>query len=81
MFILFLSHRSENFTLSKVKSLYSLEKIPVRILLDGLFRVFRFSKASDIFIHKILKLRRHLGTRTYGRLPRLICNFKCEITN
>ena len=59
----------------------SLDKIPVRILLDVLFRVVRFSKASDIFIHKILKLRRHLGSKTYGSLPRLICNFTCEITN
>ena len=43
-------------------------KIPVRIPLDVLFRVFRFSKASclcpDIFIHRILKLRRHLGIET-----------------
>ena len=31
------------------------DKIPVRILLDVLFRVFRFSKAfgPDIFIHDI----------------------------
>ena len=49
------------------------DKILVRILLDVLFRVFRFSKASffccDIFIHNILKLRRHLDTETNGRLP------------
>ena len=49
------------------------DKIPVRILLDVLFRVFRLSKASfchpDIFIHDILKLLRHLDTETYGRLP------------
>ena len=49
------------------------DKIPVRILLDVLFRVFRFSEASflcpAIFIHDILKLRRHLDTETYGRLP------------
>ena len=38
------------------------DKIPVRILLDVLFRMFRFSKASflcpGIFIHVISKLRR-----------------------
>ena len=41
------------------------DKIPVRILLDVLFRVFRFSKASFfalIVIHDIIKLRRHLDT-------------------
>ena len=60
-------------------------KIPVRILLDVLFRVFRFSKASfyalvSSFID--LKLRRHLDTETYGiRLPWQFCNFTCEITN
>ena len=47
--------------------------------------VFRFSKASflcpDIFIHGILKFRRHLDTETYGRLPWQFCNFTCEITN
>ena len=57
----------------------------VRILLDVLFHVFRFSKASfnacDIFIHNILKLRRHLGTVMYGRLPRQFCNFTCKILN
>ena len=60
-----------------------------RILLDVLF-VFRFSKASFYalassfrlpFIHDILKLRRHLETETYGRLPWQFCNFTCEITN
>ena len=60
-------------------------KIPVRILLDVLFRVFRFSKAlflrPGIFIHDILKLRRHLRTETYGRLPWQFCNFMCEITS
>ena len=50
------------------------DKIPVRILLDVLFRVFRFSKASfctlaSSFMTVILKLRRHLDTKTYGRLP------------
>ena len=35
----------------------------------------------DIFIHGILKLRRHLDTETYGRLPWQFCNFTCEITN
>ena len=46
------------------------DKISVRILRDVLFRVFRFFNAfflcSDIFIHDILKLRRHLDTETYG---------------
>ena len=55
------------------------DKIPVRILLDlVLFRVFRFSNIKrlfcpDIFIHDILKLRRHLDTDTYGRLPWQFC--------
>ena len=63
------------------------DKIPVRILLDlVLFRVFRFSNIKrlfcpDIFIHDILKLRRHLDTETYGRLPWQFCKFTCEITN
>ena len=64
------------------------DKIPVRILLDVLFRVFRFSKASFCaltssltFIHDILKLRRHLDTEMDGRLPWQFCNFTCEITN
>ena len=47
------------------------DKIPVRILLDVLFRVFRFSKASFSF----------LDTETYVRLPWQFCNFTCEITN
>ena len=41
------------------------DKMPVRILLDVLFRVFRLSKAiflcPGIFIHDILKLRRLLS--------------------
>ena len=47
------------------------DKIRVRILLEVLFRVFKFSKASfcaltSSFInHDILKLRRHLDTETY----------------
>ena len=61
------------------------DKIPVRILLDVLCRVFRFSKASFYalasFIHNLLKLRRHLDTETYVRLPWQFCNFTCEITN
>ena len=61
------------------------DKIPVTILLDVLFRVFRFSKASfyDLVSSFIdLKLRRHLDTETYGiRLPWQFCNFTCEITN
>ena len=61
------------------------DRIPVRIFLDVLFRVFRFSKAlflrPGIFIHDILKLRRHLDTETYGRLLWLFCIFTGEITN
>ena len=62
------------------------DKIPVRILLDVLFRVFRFSKASfctlaSSFMTVILKLRRHLDTEMYGGLPWQFCNFTCEITN
>ena len=62
-------------------------KIPARILLDVLFCVFSFSKASfcalypDIFIHGILKFRRRLDTETYRRLPWQFWNFTCEITN
>ena len=55
------------------------DKIPVRILLDVLFRVF--SLCPGIFIHDILKLRRHLDTEMFGRLPWKFCNFTCEITN
>ena len=35
----------------------------------------------DIFIHNILKLRRHLGTKTYERLTWQFCNFRCKIIN
>ena len=49
------------------------DKIPVRIVLDMLFRVFRFSKASFCALTSsftaFLKLRRHLDTKTHGRLP------------
>ena len=42
------------------------DKIPVRILLDVLFCVFRFSKASFCALTSLfLKLRRHLDTETY----------------
>ena len=53
------------------------DKIPVRILLDVLFRVFRFSKAS------FYALTSSFITfyETYGRLPWQFCNFTCEITN
>ena len=61
------------------------DKIPVRILLDVLFRVFRFSKVSiflcpGIFSHDILNLRRHLDTETYRRLPCEITNYIAEIS-
>ena len=61
------------------------DKIPVRILLDVLFRVFRFSKVSiflfpGIFSHDILNLRRHLDTKTYRRLPCEITNYIAEIS-
>ena len=78
-------HSLERFELKFGLSLEFSNKIPVRILLDVLFRVFRFSTASFYplarFIHDILKLRRHLDTETYGRLPWQFCNFTCEITN
>ena len=61
-------------------SLEFFDKIPVRILLDVLFRVFRFSNAS-LYVLAYLKLRHHLDTETYGRLPWQFCNFTCEITN
>ena len=61
------------------------DKIPLRVLLDVLFRVFRFSKAfflcPGIFIHDILKLCRHLYTEMYGGLPWQFCSFTCEIIN
>ena len=48
------------------------DKIPVRILLDVLFLVFKFCKAFFLcpgsFIHDILKLRRHLDTETMAIL-------------
>ena len=50
------------------------DKIPVGILLDVLFRVYRFSKASHL--HCILSFRRHLGTETYESLRCQFCNFK-----
>ena len=50
------------------------DKIPVTILLDVLFRVYRFSKASHL--HCILSFRRHLGTETYESLRCQFCNFK-----
>ena len=77
----------ENSKLSRVGlSSEFFDKIPVRILLDVLFRVFRFSKASfctlaSSFMTVILKLRRHLDTEMYGGLPWQFCNFTCEITN
>ena len=37
--------------------------------------------SPGISIHDIFKLRRHLDTETYGRLPWQFCNFTCEITN
>ena len=49
------------------------DKIPVRILLDVLFRVFRFSKASFCSLTSsftaFLKFRRHLDTKMHGSLP------------
>ena len=57
-------------------------KIPSRILLDVFFHLFRsVFLFPGIFIHDILKLRCHLDTETYQRLPWQICNFTCEITN
>ena len=54
------------------------DRTPVRIHLDVLFRVFRFSRASFnalTFSFIVLKLRRHLGTETYETLPWQFCNF------
>ena len=53
------------------------DKISVKILLDVLFRVFRFSKAS------FYALTSSFITfyETYGRLPWQFCNFTGEITN
>ena len=56
------------------------DKIPVRILLDILFRVFRFSKASFCAPTSSFP-RRHLDTETYVRLPWQFCNFICENKN
>ena len=51
------------------------DKITVRILVDVLFLVFRFSKASFNAL-ATLKLRRHLDTEEYRRLPWQFCNFR-----
>ena len=50
-------------------------KIPVRILLDVLLCVQVFLSVflcPDIFIHGIIKHRRHLDTETYGRVAMAI---------
>ena len=47
------------------------------VCLDFLKRIL----IPNIFIHDIFKLRRHLGTKTYGRFPWQFCNFRCEIIN
>ena len=70
--------------LAQVENSEFFKKIPVRIILDVLFHAFRFSKVffhTLTSIHNILKLCRHLGTETNGRLPWQFCNFTCEITN
>ena len=55
-------------------------KLCLKFRNDVLFRVCRFSKASfnarDIFIHNILKLRRHLFTEMCGRFPFHMWNYK-----
>ena len=66
--------KSIKFDLSRQVSEF-LDKIPVRIILGVLFRVLRFSKAS----HNTLKLRRHVGTETYGTLPWRFCNLTHDI--
>ena len=53
------------------------DKIPVRILLDVLFGVFRFSKASfsaltSSFNDNVLNFHRQLSTETYKRLPLML---------
>ena len=60
------------------------DRTPVRIHLDVLFRVFRFSRASFNAVTSsfpVLKLCPLLGTETYETLPWQFCNFTCEITN
>ena len=76
------SFKSSKFGLSSGFSEF-LDKIPVTILLDVLFRVFfNFSNVflcPEIFIHKILKPRCHPGTETYGRLPWQFCNLHAKL--
>ena len=63
------------------------DNIPLRILLDVLFRVFRFSKESFCAltfhnihdIHDILKLRRNLDSETYERFSWQFCNYKLTL--
>ena len=75
-----LPHSLERLELKFGLSSEFFDKIPVRILLDILFRVFRFSKASFCAPTSSFP-RRHLDTETYVRLPWQFCNFICENTN
>lgn len=87
-FILVLSYLAiENFMLSKDKFSLSSEfaeffdEIPVRILHDMLFRMFRFSQVSfNAMTSSFIKF--NFGdTETYGRLPWQFCTFTCGIVN
>ena len=71
-----LKHLEVKFGLSS-EFLEFFDKISVRILLDVLSRVFRFSKASfyDLTFSFITFYE------MYGRLPLQFCNFTYEITN
>ena len=94
MFILDHTIEEEKLSLSKVELKFGLSlefsvyfnKVPVRILLDVLLGMFRFSKGSfnaltSSFHDNILNFHRRLGTEKYKRLPWQFCNFTREITN
>lgn len=51
-------------------------KIPVRVLLDVLFCMFRFSRASfNAPTSSFITLWHNLGTKTHRTLTRRLCNF------
>ena len=51
-------------------------KIPVRVLLDVLFCMFRFSRASfNAPTSSFITLWHNLGTKTHRTLPWRLCNF------
>ena len=57
------------------------DEVPVRILHDMLFRMFRFSQVSfNAMTSSFIKF--NFGdTETYGRLPWQFCTFTCGIVN